>query len=153
MPTLLRLNAISKAFAGRKLEVHHTNAASDIDKFEAQAVRLDTVNRCVALFGGLVLVLVGLGVSVLLLVIQPGLPPVLDILLPGVILPLEAVLGAVIVGAFFSSSCEVTATELIVRFGPIRKRIPLDDLVEVIPRRRLYFPEHGWNLALTHKRI
>ena len=31
-----------------------------------------------------------------------------------------------IVGAFFSSSCEVTATELIVRFGPIRKRIPLD---------------------------
>jgi branched-chain amino acid transport system substrate-binding protein len=46
-------DAYLSAFGGRKIEVHHTDAAGDIDKFESQAVRLDTVNRCVALLGGL----------------------------------------------------------------------------------------------------
>ena len=45
--------ALTNAFGGRKIEVHHTDALGDPDRFESQAVRLDSVNRCLALFGGL----------------------------------------------------------------------------------------------------
>ena len=45
--------ALTELFTGRKIEVHHTDARGDLDKFESQAVRLDSVNRCLALFGGL----------------------------------------------------------------------------------------------------
>jgi branched-chain amino acid transport system substrate-binding protein len=46
-------SALADAFGGRKIEVHHTDAGGDLDKFESQAVRLDSVNRSLALFGGL----------------------------------------------------------------------------------------------------
>jgi branched-chain amino acid transport system substrate-binding protein len=45
--------ALTDLFGGRKIEVHHTDAHGELDKFESQAVRLDSVNRCLALFGGL----------------------------------------------------------------------------------------------------
>jgi ABC-type branched-subunit amino acid transport system substrate-binding protein len=37
-------------FGGRKIEVRHTDARGQLDAFESQAVRLDSVNRCLALF-------------------------------------------------------------------------------------------------------
>lgn len=46
-------SAWTDAFGGRKIEVHHTDARGDLDKFASQAVRLDSVNRSLALFGGL----------------------------------------------------------------------------------------------------
>jgi branched-chain amino acid transport system substrate-binding protein len=48
----LQDEALIQTFGGRKIVVHHTDAAGDLDKIESQAVRLDTVNRCFALFGG-----------------------------------------------------------------------------------------------------
>jgi branched-chain amino acid transport system substrate-binding protein len=54
----LALHEVSKdgtladTFGGRKIEVHHTDARGDLDKFESEAVRLDSVNKCLALFGG-----------------------------------------------------------------------------------------------------
>src|ERR1043166_3959556 len=44
---------ISETFGGRKIEVHHTDTRGKLDAFESQAVRLDSVNRCLAIFGGL----------------------------------------------------------------------------------------------------
>jgi branched-chain amino acid transport system substrate-binding protein len=46
-------STLADAFGGRKIEVHHTDARGDLDKLESQAVRLDSVNRSLALFGGL----------------------------------------------------------------------------------------------------
>jgi branched-chain amino acid transport system substrate-binding protein len=42
----------TEAFNGRSVEIRHTDAHGDLDAFEAEAVRLETVNRCVALMGG-----------------------------------------------------------------------------------------------------
>ena len=38
---------------GRKIEVRHTDTRGELAAYESQAVRLDAVNRCVALMGGL----------------------------------------------------------------------------------------------------
>src|SRR5262249_37119374 len=45
-------DALTQAFAGRKVLVRHTDTRGVLDAFEAQAVRLDSVNRCVAILGG-----------------------------------------------------------------------------------------------------
>lgn len=45
--------ALAETFAGRKIEVRHTDTKGEPDAFEAEAVRLDAINRSVALFGGL----------------------------------------------------------------------------------------------------
>ena len=49
---LSKANALTEAFNGRAVQVRHTDAHGDIDAFESQAVRLETVNRCLALLGG-----------------------------------------------------------------------------------------------------
>jgi branched-chain amino acid transport system substrate-binding protein len=46
-------DALAQTFGGREIVVHHTDAGGDLDKLESQAVRLDSINRCIALFGGL----------------------------------------------------------------------------------------------------
>ncbi len=46
-------DALAQTFGGRKLQIRHTDTRGKLDAFEAQAVRLDSVNRCVALLGGL----------------------------------------------------------------------------------------------------
>jgi branched-chain amino acid transport system substrate-binding protein len=40
-------------FSGRKIQIHHTDTQGKLEAFESQAVRLESVNRCVSLFGGL----------------------------------------------------------------------------------------------------
>jgi branched-chain amino acid transport system substrate-binding protein len=45
-------DALTEAFNGRTVQVRHTDAHGDLDAFEAEAVRLDTINRCLALLGG-----------------------------------------------------------------------------------------------------
>lgn len=44
--------ALTKDFAGRKIQVRHTHTKGTPEEFEAQAVRLENVSRCVALLGG-----------------------------------------------------------------------------------------------------
>lgn len=45
--------ALAKEFGGRALQVRHTDTRGQLDAFEAQAVRLDSLNRSLALMGGL----------------------------------------------------------------------------------------------------
>lgn len=45
-------DALTQAFTGRKVQVRHTNTRGQLDAFESEAVRLDSVSRCVALLGG-----------------------------------------------------------------------------------------------------
>jgi branched-chain amino acid transport system substrate-binding protein len=45
-------DALTEAFNGRAFQVRHTDAHGEIDAFESEAVRLDTINRCLALLGG-----------------------------------------------------------------------------------------------------
>jgi branched-chain amino acid transport system substrate-binding protein len=42
----------AEALNGRMVQIRHTDAHGDLDAFEAEAVRLDTINRCLALLGG-----------------------------------------------------------------------------------------------------
>jgi branched-chain amino acid transport system substrate-binding protein len=50
---LAKGDALAEEFNGRGLEVRHTDTRGQVDAFESQAVRLDSVNRCLALIGGL----------------------------------------------------------------------------------------------------
>ena len=45
-------DALTEAFHGRSVQVRHTNAYGNLDAYEAEAVRLDTLNRCAAIMGG-----------------------------------------------------------------------------------------------------
>lgn len=55
----LALNELTKeasladALGGRSIQVRHTDTRGELDGFESRAVRLDSLNRAVALFGGL----------------------------------------------------------------------------------------------------
>src|SRR5439155_25720668 len=46
-------DSLPQAFGGRKIQIRHTDTQGKLDAFESQAVRLETVSRCTALFGGL----------------------------------------------------------------------------------------------------
>lgn len=50
---LTKDGALAETFGGRKIQVRHTDTRGEIDAFESQAVRLDSINRCLTLFGGL----------------------------------------------------------------------------------------------------
>jgi branched-chain amino acid transport system substrate-binding protein len=52
LSNLNKADALTEALAGRPVQVRHTDAHGDLDAFESQAVRLDTVNRCLAILGG-----------------------------------------------------------------------------------------------------
>ena len=45
-------DALMTALGGRKVRVHHTNARGELDAFTSEAVRLESINRAVALMGG-----------------------------------------------------------------------------------------------------
>jgi len=49
----LNNDTLAQEFGGRKLEVRHTDTRGQLEAFESQAVRLDSVNRCLALLGGM----------------------------------------------------------------------------------------------------
>lgn len=44
---------LAESFAGRKIQIRHTDTQGKLDAFEAEAVRLESVSRVTALFGGL----------------------------------------------------------------------------------------------------
>jgi ABC-type branched-subunit amino acid transport system substrate-binding protein len=45
-------DALSQALGGRKIQVNHTDTRGNLDAFEAEAVRLEAINRAVAILGG-----------------------------------------------------------------------------------------------------
>ena len=60
-------------------------------------------------------------------------------LLGGDIIPGLLLLGGglLIPWTFLASRCEITATELRLHHGPFRRRVPLQDIVEVFPIREI----------------
>ncbi len=46
-------NALTEMLGGHKIQPRHTDTRGKLDAFEAEAVRLEAINRVVALFGGL----------------------------------------------------------------------------------------------------
>jgi hypothetical protein len=96
----------------------------------------------------------GLGIIVLgvffLAVPPPRAAQTVPLTVAGCILP---VLGGLLLWAFLTSSYAIKPPYLVVRFGPVRRRIPLEALVEVIPRQTLFPPDWGWSLAWSLDRV
>ena len=96
------------------------------------------------------LVLVGVGAALPFLEAGPARPasPV-PLALAGLLL---AGTGIIALWVFFSAAYEIAPPDLIVRMGPFRRRIPLWDIVDVVPRRG-FSPDWGWSLALSLDRL
>lgn len=48
----LKGESLSEALGGRSIQVRHTNAHGDVDAYESEAVRLESINRSIAIIGG-----------------------------------------------------------------------------------------------------
>jgi len=70
----------------------------------------------------------GIGIFLLSLVVVQAAP--LFALIPGLIL---TVVGWLFLWPMFSTTYEITSTDLSVHFGPLRLRFPLDAIADVIP--------------------
>jgi hypothetical protein len=92
------------------------------------------VDRWLAVvIGGTAVVEVGVGATILLVGLmtdQPSLWPILGI--AAVFFGAGALIALVLWGCY-RTRYEVAAPHLIVRFGPLRSRVPLDAIVEVFP--------------------
>src|SRR5205085_992572 len=88
------------------------------------------------------------GGCLLLCLVAIQLAP-LSALIPGVLL---TVTGGLILWAFFATSCEITTADLIVRFGPLRWRIPLGAIDQVAAKGGLA-PDRAWGLAWALERV
>src|SRR5258708_35663741 len=86
----------------------------------------------------------GMGVFLLYMAIAQAAP--LPALFPGLIL---SVVGGLTLWAFFSTSREITPTDLIVRFGPLPWIIPSEGVTQV-GRKKGMSPE--WASALARSR-
>jgi hypothetical protein len=74
-----------------------------------------------------------------------ALPAALAFLVPGA-------MGVLLLWMYFSSSYEITPSELLVRLGPLRRRIALSAIEEVSPRTGFRL-EAGQNYALSLDRL
>jgi hypothetical protein len=89
----------------------------------------------------------GVGVVLLYLGITQVAP--LPILLPGLIL---SVVGGLTLWAYFSTFCEITPPDLLVRFGPLRWTIPLEGITQV-ERKQGMSPDWAWGVAWSQDRV
>jgi hypothetical protein len=71
------------------------------------------------------------------------------ILLAGLML---SAVGGVILWAYFSTSCEITPADLLVRFGPLRWTIPLEGITQV-ERKKGMSPDWAWSVAWSLDRV
>jgi hypothetical protein len=99
------------------------------------------------------LLLVGVGVAVPFLDAggagRPNPASPIPLVLVGLLL---AGTGVLLLWVLFGAAYEVAPPDLLVRLGPFRRRIPLWDIVEAVPRRGLA-PDWGWGLALSLDRL
>jgi hypothetical protein len=63
-----------------------------------------------------------------------------------------AALGVLLLWFYFSTSYEITASDMVVRLGPLRRRVALSAIEEVQPRSRFNL-EAGQNFALSRDRL
>jgi hypothetical protein len=95
------------------------------------------------------LLLMGVGILVWYLVLAGMLPIIPPTLIPVFVPPM---VGIVLLWILYGTNYEMTASDLIVRFGPIRWRMPLERIVKVVPRRKV-FGRPGWALGLSLDRL
>lgn len=93
---------------------------------------------------------IGVGTVLLYVALQGGAPPPVVTISAGI---LSMAIGALVLWSFFGACSEITPSELIVRFGPLRFCIPLAEIVEVFPTRSLIDLRPGWGLAWSLDRI
>jgi Bacterial PH domain len=94
-------------------------------------------------------ILAGFGYPLLLLIVPPADRP--DAGLLGLLLT-PGIVGMLILWMFLATSYEITEADLIVRFGPLRTRVALDAIDEVIPKKH-YAPERSLCLAWSVDRL
>ena len=90
-----------------------------------------------------------LGVSIFLLTLALTEIAPAPTALPGLILMMVGLLG---LWAYFSTTCEITLTDLIVRLGPLRWRIPLEAIADVAPKKSIS-PDRAWGLTWSLDRL
>jgi hypothetical protein len=88
-----------------------------------------------ALFGGLALLEVGVGVAVVGAAFIAGRPELPVSLTIASICAGAALLLGLLLCLCYSTRYEISSTDVIVRFGPFRTMLPLDAIVEVFPTR------------------
>jgi Bacterial PH domain len=89
----------------------------------------------------------GIGIFLISLVVAQAAPPFA--LIPALIL---SAVGGLLLWPVCSTYCEITSTDLVVHFGPLRVRIPLDAIAEVIPKTG-YSAEAAWHLGWSLDRV
>jgi Bacterial PH domain len=89
----------------------------------------------------------GMGVFLLFMAIAQAAP--LSALFPGLFL---SVVGGLILWAYFSTSCEITPADLIVRFGPLRWTIALEGITQV-ERKKGMSTDWAWGVAWSLDRV
>ena len=94
---------------------------------------------CVALFSG---ALLALGVS--LWKQTPGL---------WVLSVIFAPMGALVLSILFGSFYEITPTHLVLHFGTLRWKLPVESIVEVYSTSKFWGNDFGWGFALSNDRI
>lgn len=87
------------------------------------------------------------GILFLSLAVVQVVPPLF--LAPGLVL---LGISMMILWAFFEAFCEITPSDLMVRFGPLRWRIPLEAIVNAVPKKGMA-PELVWGLAWSLDRV
>jgi hypothetical protein len=93
------------------------------------------------------LLILGIGLFLLCLIVVQAAPPFA--LIPGLIL---LAVGGLLLWPVCSTYCEITSADLVVHFGPVRVRIPLDTIAEVIPKT-CYTAEAAWHLGWSLDRV
>jgi hypothetical protein len=94
-----------------------------------------------------VLLMPVVGVFLLYLAITQAAPFLA--LLPGLIL---SAVGGLILWVYFSTSCDITPADLIVRFGPLQWTIPLEGITQV-ERKKGMSPDWAWGVAWSLDRV
>ena len=91
--------------------------------------------------------MLGVGILLLALALTRIAPPPSAV--SGLILMMAGLLA---LWAYFSTSCEITLTDLIVRLGPLRWRIPLKAIADVAPKKTIS-PDRAWGLTWSLDRL
>jgi hypothetical protein len=89
------------------------------------------------------------GVGVVLLCLAAVQAAPLAALFPGLVL---SAVGGFVLWCYFSTDCEITPSDLLVRFGPLRWTIPLEGITRVEPKRGLS-PDWAWGAAWSLDRV
>jgi hypothetical protein len=63
------------------------------------------------------------------------------------------VIGGLLLWVFFATTYVIQPPHLVVRFGPLRWRVPLEAIVEAVPRETMFPLDWGWSVAWSLDRV